>query len=527
MIQRNSRRLAAVLWLMAWLTSFEPVVVKPAYATDASLPLVPLAQREGDVVQPPLPAALEPPVAIADMSAIGEQPAESVDAVFQDVLPELRLAVRPPAPASRTYPIVAPLTAPANADTSTANVPLPEKRLEQAVDVPPPASNPSGETSGAVEKELGAEPVGKVSEVVEPGLQDASDLESTMPSQPSGGAKPAVPMPRYVAALRQPIEQSLQLHIHQRLNSGSDSCWSMMHSFLGWGPATEIHIGGPRGQRTNAIRWVASNQSCAGRRLWYLEGDQIRGREGPGYQGHPGQFLAMLAQCNIDPSLELSAGNRQFTVEDLILSEQQTCTIETELTFKLIGLVHYLNTEATWQNARGEAWNIERVLAVELSQPVNGAACGGTHRLMAISYALEKRRQENRPMEGVWAQASQYIGDYHRYTMSLQNRDGSFSSDWFKRRADWGDVDRRIQTTGHMLEWLVFSLPQESLYDPRVARAANFLAQSLIQHRHRDWEIGPKGHTIRALRLYHERVFQGAELKVAPLAQRASQANDR
>jgi hypothetical protein len=300
----------------------------------------------------------------------------------------------------------------------------------------------------------------------------------------------------------------------------------MMHAFLGWGPATEILIGGPRGKRTNAIMWLAQNQPCGGRRLFYLDNNRLRGREGPGYQGHPAQFLAMLAQCNIDPNLALRVDGRSFTVHDLIAEEQRTCTRQSELTFKLIGLGHYLGTEARWQSDRGENWDIPKILAIELSQPVNGAACGGTHRLMAISYALRKRDLEGARLDGVWQRADKYIADYHRYTMSLQNSDGSLSSDWFRRRADWGDLDRRIQTTGHMLEWLAFSLPEESLYDARIVRAVNFVTQSLIQHRYHDWEVGPKGHAIRALRLYQLRVFERASGDATPLARREAAAAD-
>ncbi len=342
-------------------------------------------------------------------------------------------------------------------------------------------------------------------------------------SPPVIESKPRV-IPRHVVALRQPIERCLEAHAQMRLDSGHDSCWSMMHAFLGWGPSCEIHIGGPRGPRTNAIAWVGQNQPCGGRRLFYLDGDRIRGREGPGYQGHPAQFLAMLAQCNIDPSYMLRVNDRPVSVAQLVEEEKRTCSSQSELTFKLIGLVHYLGTEAQWTNDQGESWDIPKLLALELTQPINGAACGGTHRIMAISYAVAKRRQEGGTADGHWWRAEKYIADYHRYAMSLQNSDGSFSSDWFRQRADWGDLDRRVQTTGHILEWLVFSLPEEALQDPPIVRAVSYLTQAMSQHRNHDWEIGPKGHAIRALRLYHQRVFERAEIAVAPLAQRPQNA---
>jgi hypothetical protein len=227
----------------------------------------------------------------------------------------------------------------------------------------------------------------------------------------------------------------------------------------------------------------------------------------------------MMAQCGMAPSFPMRVNERQFTLADLIDEEKRTCTRSTELTFKLMGLVHYLGTEAQWVNDAGETWDIPKILSIELAQPVNGAACGGTHRLMGISYALAKRRQEGGSIDGHWWRAEKYIADYHVYTLTLQNRDGSFSSDWFRQRADWGDMNRRIQTTGHMLEWLAYSLPQEQLYDPRVVSAAHYLSRTMIQHRYHDWEVGPKGHAIRALRLYYERVFQPPTSGDVPLAE--------
>ncbi len=425
---------------------------------------------------------------------------------IEDVFPEVRPLLGDAVPAEVTHtseaevarkpPTLAPSAEGLVEDTRAAQV--------AAETVPPQAA---GDAVGG--DSVGGDAVG----------DDAAVADGS--PEPLGAAQPTVtPLPPYIAALQRPIEQSLQIHAGQRLNTAQDSCWSMMHAFLGGGEGTEILVGGPRGQRTNAIQWVAQNQSCGGRRLFYLDGDRLRGREGPGYQGHPAQFLAMLAQCNVDPELRIRVNEREFDVYDLIREEQLTCDLRTELTFKLIGMVHYLDTEATWTNERGDAWSVPRILGVEMSQPVNGAACGGTHRLMGISYALAKRRQEQAAMDGTWQRAAKYESDYHRYTMTLQNSDGTFSSEWFRRKAHRADVDRQIQTTGHMLEWLVFSLPKESLYDPRIARSVSFLAQTLIQQRHRDWEVGPKGHAMRALRLYHERVFQSTPPQVEPVATR-------
>ena len=309
--------------------------------------------------------------------------------------------------------------------------------------------------------------------------------------------------------LGQRIEQCLQFYANKPLNTLDDSAWSIMHSFLGYGIEGQVAANGPRGPRTNAVSWLCANKPFAGGyRLFYLENGELRAREGPGFQGHPAQFLAMLAQTRVSSKTPIQCEGRQFTVHDLVEVEKATCTSKTEMTFKLIGLSHYLNSDEEWTSRSRETWSIPKLLSIEMASPVNGVACGGTHRLMACSYALSIREQRGEPMDGPYTKAQKYIRDYQRYTMTLQNPDGSFSSDWFRRRTNWGDVNRKIQTTGHMLEWLVFSLPEADLYSVQLIKSVNFLTNLMIENRYQDWEVGPRGHALRALSLYHERVFE-------------------
>src|SRR5262249_28755080 len=148
----------------------------------------------------------------------------------------------------------------------------------------------------------------------------------------------------------------------------------------------------------------------------------------------------------------------------------------------------------------------------------NGAACGGTHRLEGISNAVKERARQGKPIDGEWARAAKYISDYQRYTLSLQNPDGSFSTEWFKYAADRSrDIDRKVQTTGHMLEFLVWSLSDDELRDPRVVKAADFLAGLLLANPDRAWSIGPEGHALHALVIYHQRMFTQPTFPSAPL----------
>jgi hypothetical protein len=279
-----------------------------------------------------------------------------------------------------------------------------------------------------------------------------------------------------------------------------------MHALIAFGVDTQVYN---QDQKVNAIGWLCYNNACRGQRLMYLENGKLRVDIGVGVQGHAGQFLAMLAQSRVRTDFPIKVEGRDFTVADLIESEKETCRARTELTFKLIALSHYLKTDATWKSDIGEEWSIPRLIKEELAQPVVGSACGGTHRMTGFSYAVNKRTKLNEPFEGQWMRGRKFVHAFHDYIFKLQNSDGSFSTNWFAGRGDTGEIKRHLETTGHMLEWLVCSLPSDQLDDPRVVQAVDHLT-SVFEHGMRNgvkWEIGPRGHGLHALALYAERRF--------------------
>ena len=223
----------------------------------------------------------------------------------------------------------------------------------------------------------------------------------------------------------------------------------------------------------------------------------------------------MLAQSQVSANYPIVVGQSKYTVTDLIRYEMATCKEKAELTFKLIGLSYYIDTEQIWLTDKRNRWNIEKLVQEELAQPINGAACGGTHRLTGFSYAVRKREKRGEPFEGQWLRAKKFVEDYHTYAFTLQNPDSSFSTDWFQRRADYGDVGRRLQTTGHITEWLAFSLPKDELVDAKMIKSVDYLATILLEHPNERWSIGPLGHGLHALAIYDERVFGGTPGKRA------------
>ncbi|MCO6045689.1 hypothetical protein NG895_17465 [Aeoliella sp. ICT_H6.2] len=340
-------------------------------------------------------------------------------------------------------------------------------------------------------------------------------------------AQPLKPLTRNQIYLRNKMRKVLSYYYRQQLNSHEHDTWEAMHMMLAYGLHSRIKAGGPQGESMTAIGWLCYNNPCKSKQLMILNDEgEIRAQYGVGLQGHMGQFLAMLAQCNVDPSYPIRVDGKEFTIRDLIEAEKKTCYPNTELTFKLIALMHYLPSDSQWVNDRGEQWNIEKLIEEELKQPIRGAACGGTHRLGGLTLAVRKRQARGEPVEGVWLQAKQFTEKYEQYLYRLQNPDGSFSTEWFRGPGRESDIDRRCRTTGHLLEWALYQAEDDQLTSYRLVKATNYLTNLLYSNSDNAWEIGPQAHALHALSLYDQRVFQPHD-KARPMAKSDDNGADK
>lgn len=361
-----------------------------------------------------------------------------------------------------------------------------------------------------------AEPFAEDPATSEPAESDSASPESNTtaeseePSSADSNNNAVEPAPakrqltRSEQILSNKIRYCLNLYRNKmEMSAGDKNCWEFMHTMIGYGIDNHVWVGR---NRFNTIGYLCWNGKCKGFQLFENIEGELQAKQGYGVQGHHGQFLAMLAQHRVAPTYTIKAGDQDFTIQGLIEFEKQTCIPKSELTFKLIALTHYLDSDATWTNEHGQ-WSIPRLIQEEIAQPVIGSACGGTHRLMGLSYAARYREKRGEPMTGEWQRAKEFIESYHDYAFNLQNRNGSFSTKWFEGRADNRDTQRYQETSGHITEWLAYSLSEEQLHQPNMIQAVNFVADLMIENRDFDWKIGPRGHAIRALALYHERAY--------------------
>ncbi len=372
---------------------------------------------------------------------------------------------------------------------------------------------------------------------VKPAAVEQTALKSTpidaASPAPGNAAEPAVPVPALANPAEQLSPEMIKLcdkvrtvlarnyprHQSARLNTP----WEVMHAIIAFGVDTQIYKEGPAGEKVNAIGYMCYNYPCRDQRMLLINRGKIDASRGVGVQGHGGQFLAILAQSHVRSDYPMMVEGKQFTLSDLINREMDTCVAGEELTFKLIAMAHYLDPDATWTTPDGQKWSIERLVREELKAPIRGAACGGTHRLMGYAYAVKKRAQKGKEITGDFKRAQIYLRDYHHYTFGLQNPDGSFSTAWFERKGNDPSIDRRIKTTGHILEWISFSLSDEELRDPRMVKAVDYLASTMLANDGHTWEIGPLGHALHALLIYEQRVFKDVvPMRTSPLVEESS-----
>ena len=88
-----------------------------------------------------------------------------------------------------------------------------------------------------------------------------------------------------------------------------------------------------------------------------------------------------------------------------------------------------------------------------------------------------------------------------------QNRDGSFSTRYLAGPGDARDPQLRVNTTGHVLEWLALVLPDDELRAAWVQDAVGALALLILDGEGAAIESGSLYHAAHGLHLYRLRAF--------------------
>lgn len=395
----------------------------------------------------------------------------------------------------------------APADAGTKKPPTPDK------------SEDSGEGGPAAEKpaEAGSS-AKKVPQAAGSGKANKKPAETAKEKPAAKIPAPArLPLSPQMAALRDRVRAVLAGHFREPLNTDDNSPAQILSFCLAFGCDTEIRYGNSAGNAMSGIGCLCYDYPCAGYRMLRVSDGKLTARVGYALQESPGEMLAVLAQSAVPDNYEIRVGQWRGHVSDLVETEKLSCIPGIDLSQKLIGLSYYLADGATWKNARGDGWSLERLVREELNRSPASDGPEATDHLMGLAYALNRHTRDGRTAAGQYQRARKFLAEYEDFALGLQNTDGSWHPGFFSAKGSGRELVGVLRATGHILEWLVSSLAEDRLQDRRVLLSMNYVT-SLIENSYGQSnlpyastrEITALMHALHALRVYDHRVFQQA-----------------
>lgn len=295
---------------------------------------------------------------------------------------------------------------------------------------------------------------------------------------------------------------------HRQLSSERHAAWQIMHGVLAYGPRFTIEH---EGRTVAALDWVLRGGNMSGWTMRrgerglkaVLEAGSTRG------QGHEDQWLAIIAQCNLPSDHPILLGDEQYTIGDLLTQSMYDVYDGKECSWTLIGFTHYLPLDARWTARDGSEWTIERIMAMEADQDLVSSACGGSHRLIGMTMALDRYRRKHPggELSGGWLAARERIDDAIETARRYQQPSGAFSVKYFERPGNSPDLAKHLGSTGHTLEFLSLALDENQLREPWVARSVVRLCEFFDQTKDLELECGALYHAAHGLVLYRNRRF--------------------
>jgi hypothetical protein len=322
--------------------------------------------------------------------------------------------------------------------------------------------------------------------------------------------------------LQKRIEAALE-HVENRDLRTDYAFWTVFHGILGSGPEKAMLKNPETGKRVNAVDYICDGGQVRGMQfLPTPDGLDVRsamGMEEQGvYQGHQDQFVAEMTQWGMPKERRFRVGGKDFTFEDFIRQSRARASVtkKQELSWAILIIAQHYGTDYAWTNNAGEKVRFDEVVRYELDQPIDTAACGGTHRLFGLTWAYHLHLKNGGKKDGVWKDVETKIESYKLLAHKLQNPDRSFSTDYFKGPERKQDSDRRIGTTGHTVEWLALAMTDDELKAPWMQDAVNALVAMILNMGDESIDSGSLYHAAHGLRLYHDRMF-GTPAAYVPL----------
>ncbi len=334
------------------------------------------------------------------------------------------------------------------------------------------------------------------------------------------------PVPLVIQQAKDPlvklVYETREAQRRRLLSTAEHTPWQIMHGMLALREEFLIrHDGKP----VSCLEWIKTGPTFENEN-WF-EKTQVRvltkrggnntwemmmvGRGHPynkpyAFEGHINQFVAILSMSGVPLETQFNTPQGPVSMRDMLTYAKMTVNEKEEVTWTLWALSRYLPPDAEWTNAKGEKWSIERLVKIETAKSLQGAPCGGTHGLFALAHARNVYLRSGKPLVGVWQEAEQKIRRYIQTARMQQNSNGTLSSNYFRGREYKQDFDKRMASSGHLLEFLMMALPSQELNAPWVRRAIEATSNDLMVNRKAEVSCSPLYHATSALSVYLDRI---------------------
>lgn len=330
------------------------------------------------------------------------------------------------------------------------------------------------------------------------------------------------------AALEREIGAALEKAGEIRM-SNTDHPWEVMHGIYLFGTGYEI-TDSKTGLKMNALDNVCCMETA--RKFIQVDGggplfvSEVGEAEA---DTHRNMFLSILSVAgvplyhafhgfdgNIYPLWRFLDKAMLEIVPDVIKAEDEVVegNYGNELGWTLSAFTKYLPLDHRWKNRKGEWIEVEDILAIAIKRPYGWGTCFGTHELYGIAVAVERWEEGGGEIEGVWADAREYLDGAAQLVKENMNEDGSLSYEWHREKKSPGNARKSVYATGHTLEWLVPALERTELREEWVRRIVSNVADTIIN----DFDKFDDAHSIsthaaHGLKTYRKKALEEKQVR--------------
>jgi hypothetical protein len=314
--------------------------------------------------------------------------------------------------------------------------------------------------------------------------------------------------------LKQQLDDALDFTYGRRLNTKDNAAWQMIHGCI---PYKQEFLISHNGQDVRCIEFLFGGGTVEG---WEFEPGVTlpSGRRGlraiprPGSnrgQGHEDQWLGYLSGCHMPLTTTITVNGETYTLADYLEQIEYDIprNVLKEYSWTLMALSTYHDHDYKWTAGDGNEWSIEKLVEIELDHDVFTSPCGGSHRMVGMTMALNKCKEQGGKIEGVWKRLDDRVRELVAKAKEYQNADGSLSSEFFNRPSKSADLGDAMGSAGHVLEFVLVASTDEEIKQDWITRAVQAQCKMFRATKKVAVESGGLYHSASALRIYRERMY--------------------